>query len=110
MVVAGTWCDEEAGGGAAPEHHRHQAGMLGLALASVAITLAAREPPPWLRGDAYYYFVALISGAFFVGVADSIWAATGARRRAARSKKLAYASTVALLGAAAGLELASLLL
>jgi hypothetical protein len=109
MVVAGTWCDEEAGGGAAPEHHRHQAGMLGLALASVAITLAAREPPPWLHGDAYYYFVALISGAFFVGVAASIWAAPCARR-AARSKKLVYASTVALLGAAAGLELASLLL
>ncbi|CAO2161043.1 unnamed protein product [Urochloa humidicola] len=47
----------------------HQAafghGLLGLAAASTAITLAVTEPPPWLNRNAY--FLAL-SGAFFAGM------------------------------------------
>jgi len=39
--------------------------LLGLAMASSAITLVVSEPPPWLHKDAY--FVAL-AGAFFAGV------------------------------------------
>ncbi|OEL19180.1 hypothetical protein BAE44_0019800 [Dichanthelium oligosanthes] len=118
MVLGGTtwWRDEEeAGGGAAATELHHQAvseaGMLGLAVASAAIALVVSEPPPWLHWDAY--FVAL-SGPFFVGVAQVaasvVRATTGGARRAARTSKVVYASAVALLGVAAGLALASLLI
>lgn len=113
MALGGTRWREE-GGAAAAEPPRQQAvfeaGVLGLAVVSAAIALAAaRQPPPWLDRDAY--FVAL-SGVCFVGVAQvtaSVWATTGGRRATA-GRKLLRASTVALLGVAAGLELASLLL
>ncbi|KAF8662890.1 hypothetical protein HU200_055472 [Digitaria exilis] len=114
MALCGThWPSwREEGGVAAPEPPRQavfEAGILGLAVISAAMALAARQPPPWLHPDAY--FVAL-SGVFFVGVVQvtaSVWATTGGRRATA-GKKLLQVSAVALLGVAAGLELASLLL
>jgi hypothetical protein len=57
--------EEATGDGVAPKLHRPAAfgrGLLGLAAASAAITMAVSEPPPWLDRNAY--FVAL-SGAFF---------------------------------------------
>ncbi|KAF8662891.1 hypothetical protein HU200_055473 [Digitaria exilis] len=96
--------DEEAGNdvGAAPEP-RHQAvcefeaGVLGLAVASAAIALAAaRQPPRWLNRDAYFIALSVV---FFVGVAQvtaSVWATTTGGRRAAAGRKLLHASAVAL--------------
>jgi len=57
-----------SGGSGRGELHQQPAfgrGLLGLAAASTAITLAVSEPPPWLDRDAY--FVA-ISGLFFAGI------------------------------------------
>ncbi|TVU21938.1 hypothetical protein EJB05_31609, partial [Eragrostis curvula] len=78
----------EAGGGA-PKLRRvaacSEAGLLGLAAASTAITLAVSVPPP--PGlDTNAYFLAL-SGVFFAGVtqvAASVWAADDGRRLATR--------------------------
>jgi hypothetical protein len=87
----------EAAGGA-PKLHHHQAafgcGLLGLAAASTAITMAVSEPPPWL--DRNTYFVAL-SGAFFAGttlVIVSVSAVGGRRDGAGRKKLVMYASLV----------------
>ena len=62
---------------AAPQFYRAAVvgGLLGLAMATAAVTMAVSEPPPWLRSDAY---LAAVAGAFLAGVAlvaASVWAA-----------------------------------
>ncbi|KAG2595709.1 hypothetical protein PVAP13_5KG095735 [Panicum virgatum] len=62
---------------AAPQFYRAAVvgGLLGLAMATADVTMAASEPPPWLRRDAY---LAAVAGAFLAGVAlvaASVWAA-----------------------------------
>ena len=104
-MAAGTGSSRREYGEAAGELHQPPAfgrGLLGLAAASTAITLAASEPPPWLDRDAY--FVA-ISGLFFAGitqVAASV-SAGGGRDGLAGRKLVMYASLVV----AAGLALAA---
>jgi len=61
---------------AAPQFYREAVveGLLGLAIAAAAVTMAVSEPPPWLHRDAYFVAVA---GAFLAGVAmvaASFWA------------------------------------
>nr|TKV98102.1 hypothetical protein SEVIR_9G538350v2 [Setaria viridis] len=70
-----------AAGGAPKLHHRAAfgCGLLGLAAASTAITMAVSEPPPWLDRNAY---LVALTGAFFAGmaqVAASVWASDGGR-------------------------------
>ncbi|RCV24621.1 hypothetical protein SETIT_5G100500v2 [Setaria italica] len=98
----------EAAGGT-PKLHREAfgRGLLGLAAASTAITMAVREPPPGLNKTAY---LLALSGAFFAGVTQvsaSVWASDGpvGRRHGAGRKKIVYASLVV----SAGLAVASLL-
>ena len=83
-------------------------GLLGLAAASTAVTLAVSEPPPWLHRNAYS--VAL-SALFFAGIAQvvaaSVWAPAAAASVAER-KLVMYTSLVVAAGLAAAA--ASLLL
>ena len=70
MVAASFWATDAR---SAPELHEQQkpafegmnGGLLGLPMASSAITLVVSEPPPWLHKDAYSVSLA---GAFFAGV------------------------------------------
>ncbi|CAO2185627.1 unnamed protein product [Urochloa humidicola] len=106
--------EEEAEGDDAPK--LDHGGLLGLGTISMAINLAACEPPPvpGLGKDAY--FLAL-SGIFLAGVAH-VFAAVCAHDddphgRAGGGRgawsKLKYASVVAPFVAAAGLSVASFL-
>ncbi|KAG2595705.1 hypothetical protein PVAP13_5KG092587 [Panicum virgatum] len=80
-------------------------GLLGLAAASTAVTLAVSEPPPWLHRNAYS--VAL-SALFFAGIAQvvaaSVWAPAAAASVAGR-KLVMYASLVVAAGLAAAASL-----
>jgi hypothetical protein len=73
----------QAGGSyeVAPNLHR---GLLGLAAASVAVTMAVSEPPPGLDGNAYFVALPAAAGVFFAGmnqVLASVWSARGDDRR-----------------------------
>nr|TKW13398.1 hypothetical protein SEVIR_5G098500v2 [Setaria viridis] len=87
-------------------------GRLGLFVASVAITWAVIEPPPWLDKNAY--FLAL-SGAFFAGMAhvtasvlptDPVAAAVAGLRQAAL--EVAHGARLGLLAASTAITLAAL--
>lgn len=80
---------------------------LGLATASVAISLAVCEPPAGIHSDAY--FVA-VSGCFFTGVTVAQLAAlSGPRRRLLDAGRMRLMYAYSLCPLAAGLAVASLL-
>jgi hypothetical protein len=100
VLTAGSTLQEEEAVAAAAALKLHQAaafegGVVGLATASAAMTLAVCEPPAGIHPDAYFLAV---SGCFFTGVAQlgaAVWAL--------------YAS-LGPLAAAVGLSVASSLL
>ncbi|XP_062208336.1 uncharacterized protein LOC133909800 [Phragmites australis] len=99
-----TWQEEEADGSA--ELRIRLGGLVGLATASMAITLAVREPPPGVHKNAY---LLAITGPFFAGVAEvmaAVWVSNNPR---AAGRKLMYAS-VGPLAVVVGLSAASLML
>ncbi|KAL6626729.1 hypothetical protein ACP70R_030455 [Stipagrostis hirtigluma subsp. patula] len=115
MVLGSTWAEEEAECDA--ESRLLQAtfksgGLVGgLALASMAITLAVREPPAGL--DKTTYFLMLL-GAFLAGViqvAASVGVADDDPRGhyAAGRKKLLHYASIASLIASVSLSMASLI-
>ncbi|KAK3163870.1 hypothetical protein QOZ80_1AG0009460 [Eleusine coracana subsp. coracana] len=87
-------------------------GLIGLATASIAVTLVVSEPPPGLDNLIYFLFLwgVLLAGVIQVGT--SVWLAddVARNRRAAWSKKkvVIYASAVQLVVALL-LSVASLL-
>ncbi|KAL6626730.1 hypothetical protein ACP70R_030456 [Stipagrostis hirtigluma subsp. patula] len=102
--MGSTWQEEEEHGGAV----LCQGGLVGLATASMAVTLAVREPPPGLERNAYFVAVA---GSFFAGVAEvvtAIWLSNNLRGRHGAGRKLMHAS-IGPLAVAVGLSAASLL-
>ncbi|KAL6626733.1 hypothetical protein ACP70R_030459 [Stipagrostis hirtigluma subsp. patula] len=100
--------EAEVDGTAATASAAMGGGLVGLATASMAVTLAAREPPPGL--DKTAYFLAL-AGAFYAGVAEvvtAVWVWNDPRGRRGAGRKMMYASA-GPLAVAVGLSVASLL-
>ncbi|RLM93505.1 uncharacterized protein C2845_PM08G05400 [Panicum miliaceum] len=106
MAAANGLQGEAAGDGGAPKLHQaafFERGLLGLAAASTAITLAVIEPPPWLDRNAYS--VAL-SGLFFAGMTQVVVADSAAAGGGVAGRKLVtYASLVVAAGLAAAASL-----
>ncbi|PUZ58010.1 hypothetical protein GQ55_5G475900 [Panicum hallii var. hallii] len=109
LTAGSTLQEEEAVAAAALKLHQAAAlegGVVGLATASAAMTLAVCEPPAGIHPDAYFLAV---SGCFFTGVAQLAWALSGTGGRHGTGRKLLYAS-LGPLAAAVGLSVASSLL
>ncbi|GJN05825.1 hypothetical protein PR202_ga23493 [Eleusine coracana subsp. coracana] len=105
MSLGGIRRGEKKDDGAAASKLR-QNGLIGLAAASLAITLLVCKPPPGLSKNVYFL---TISVAFFAGVTEvfaAVWAMNDGRRSQAAGRKLVYCASLVSLVAAIGVSLA----